>query len=911
MEDIYKTRKSLETILKKGDLYDVIATRQNRRPRKNAFFKTQVLIFSRILYAGVLLVDKIKSFFSPIEEVKKAQDQIRADLGINVDIVKSKEQWNINRFAPIFSSQLAILYEAENLSMAEYFNNLQKIQTFCEIYGIDKIYLSKFAIQNIFPDVDLSDFEKCFKNDPVLVYRQNNKNGELLVLNNKELLELIKRLKAVGIDSRIIDYFKNGITDEAVKKAIDDFYLDKNFELLKKIINSRLTLAINSDNLEKNKIDGTVLKDVTINDEFIKVLTRTKEGKYVFTEVLSLYDYFEVVNYRGLLEKIDGYNDDNQLYLLASLYIYLCQFQKVKVNSGQELSTYETLYQKYLENNKISSSSLKTMNNMLSIILSGGFTFFVIAIFLLTGTCAEVTINYLFHANTFPLKTFVNTIQNIYDKSAELEKELLNEVKAVAKEKNISPEDLSNLINGFSNSNNYFDSELSPKTGDAKNKSDRSIAYVIRSSTDIEPSYYASSYATSATYDKGAYTYALKPISLDENLFAEGNEKNLYLYIKYNINPKELKASINDNKLILNNIIFPLGDNYGLFSITIYNESGNVILDFYRVKNNGLYLTEDEKNLLLSMTNPEVVLSYGINDYENTLSNVISKDASYTSILPEESRIAVIKGLGLNKDATDEEIYEAIRDKWYSTTPIADAGLTRKVKKMEEVEFLETVASMDSLVCNLAATLATTTNDELIYTAGFYAPNQAVIRKSYAHAWAMTKECEIIEVTPANVRDKEEEKSVLNIIDKVLDWAVDNSLPTCAIIALIAAVVNHFFGDKIKLEINVRKINNLLNNPEATLAYAKLKDYLYGGINLPMDRDILEFVKTIEAEFSGYSEEEIKILIKEIRKNGIDNDPYKTNLLIKILKELPYIRKNYENIDMKLSRKRKTSKYNS
>ena len=90
MNDVEIARKCLKTILEQGDIYDNIATRENVKSLKHSFFRNHIFLFSRILYGGVRIYEKIKSFSAPIERVRRAQNRIRKILGINVDIVRTK-----------------------------------------------------------------------------------------------------------------------------------------------------------------------------------------------------------------------------------------------------------------------------------------------------------------------------------------------------------------------------------------------------------------------------------------------------------------------------------------------------------------------------------------------------------------------------------------------------------------------------------------------------------------------------------------------------------------------------------------------------------------------------------------------------------------------------------------------------
>ena len=90
MNDYENIKQSLETILKKGDIFDVISIRENKSLNQYVHAKAMGTLYSRIFLIGVLAVEKIKSKYAPVEEIKQAQDKIRKYLTIPVDIILSK-----------------------------------------------------------------------------------------------------------------------------------------------------------------------------------------------------------------------------------------------------------------------------------------------------------------------------------------------------------------------------------------------------------------------------------------------------------------------------------------------------------------------------------------------------------------------------------------------------------------------------------------------------------------------------------------------------------------------------------------------------------------------------------------------------------------------------------------------------
>ena len=148
MNQVERIQKDLNTILKYGDLYDVISEKEDLKINKSPFVKSNILLFSRILYAGLVVIEKIKNKFTPIQKVKEATDEIRKTLEVRVDIVKSKELKEF--YDVLLISHLQVLYEEDYVYVEKYIENLKKILSFCELYNIEQILLRKKILQKIF-----------------------------------------------------------------------------------------------------------------------------------------------------------------------------------------------------------------------------------------------------------------------------------------------------------------------------------------------------------------------------------------------------------------------------------------------------------------------------------------------------------------------------------------------------------------------------------------------------------------------------------------------------------------------------------------------------------------------------------------------------------------------------------------
>lgn len=323
MNDVERVRNCLDIILKKGDLYDAIAEREGVKFQKYSFIRDHIFLFSRILYAGVLVGEKIKSFYSPINEVKKAQDTIRRVLGVNVDFVKTKHQFDFSSDVTFSADglfefdkvrlayqrtkkpELSILYENSSIRIEEYVEHLKKILNFCELYDIGEVLLRESDITDSFLSLDLEKYTHITMKDLLdFQYIQFPPKGdsvfqssydfdsifssELLLLNKEELRELIKLLEIVKVSKQVVGDFAKQIEDETVKKAIVEFLFKGDLGKLKAIVSSRLALLLNSDSSYKDRISGKVFQNVVIKDEYINVVSTNQNGEVISNVVTTL-----------------------------------------------------------------------------------------------------------------------------------------------------------------------------------------------------------------------------------------------------------------------------------------------------------------------------------------------------------------------------------------------------------------------------------------------------------------------------------------------------------------------------------------------------------------------------------------------------------------------------------------------
>ncbi|MEO6761648.1 MAG: hypothetical protein ABI220_04715, partial [Candidatus Saccharimonadales bacterium] len=121
------------------------------------------------------------------------------------------------------------------------------------------------------------------------------------------------------------------------------------------------------------------------------------------------------------------------------------------------------------------------------------------------------------------------------------------------------------------------------------------------------------------------------------------------------------------------------------------------------------------------------------------------------------------KALGLSKSATNQEVYEAIKDKFYSFAPLKDAGLTNRdfpggdsENQTDVIEFGQLVAHLESLNCNLASAeylLGTVDNfaSKQILVTGFHDNGDSKLTQLEAHAWVVDDKGKVIDPTPSRM----------------------------------------------------------------------------------------------------------------------------------------------------------------
>ena len=745
-------------------------------------------------------------------------------------------------------------------------------------------------------------------------------NKNVIVLDYEELLLLISYLNDFNFDKNFLIQISNNVQDYVVKKAIGDFTKDNDLRKLKNLVKSRLTLNINSNNSYKDKLYGKVIKNAEIYDKYLKLTIKNAQGELIKREVITLYNYLEVYNFENILKKLETKQDNKELLNIAAIYLYLIDSKNIDYKNT---SDYKSIYDYYFEAYKLKKA--KKINNIAGLychfskflnLLTLGIVEVIAFLFvysLISFTIDKSPIKKLFitdeHSNT---KEEVDEfVKNILTDSLDFEISLLKSTfrgiengcdklaEYLGLDGIFDEDEKTNSLDNQNEDNWFFSNTFYTGDDDAKNKSPFAIAYVTELEDNITlPNYYATSWAVDFNYleDEGK----IEILKSGKCMFSIKLEDVKPLFQISHELPKDYLDFVLIVDADFCNTFYPVGDNYVLNEFKIVDQIDDTRVftwDLERAKESGL-LTDNEKELLKNMEYPEIIYTYGISkESKNSFVSSFYK-LIYTNLPIDSVKAAISRGLGLDSNATNEEMFSAIKNKYYSTTPIKDAGLNKKIKKLNELEYYETIASLDSLICNLAANLAVMIDDELYYVTG-YLSQDGIIYPKDSHAWAMDADGNIIDLTPSELSEnKKVEDYILNLFEFFGEKKFLVILPM--LLGLLAKILTR---DKIVFLINMKKAEFLLKNNKLNERYALLFDILYGGINLVGERSPYEFAQTIKEEFFAYSTKEDLQELKKYLKKAKACNYFELRSLNNIINEIPFIIENNDELKRRLEKK--------
>lgn len=880
----YKDIKaSLDYILKNGDTYDIINKATNKYPSNHPFWRVNALILSRILYAGILVGEKIKSWFADVDKVEVAEEQVREELGFDVDVLKSK--FNYDRFIKTNPDTLSVCYKESDAYSSDYIGNLKKLLNFVEIYKLDVI-LRKDNIECFLlgKELTIGNETTWRKILPLTFSAQTHNQSEpnfldcpLMVFTPQELSSLITFLETERIDKKFLKEMALKIDDNVIRDAITDFFRDGNRINLRDLVLARLNLYLNNDSVKKDKTHGKLFYNVVVIDDKIKIQEINTKGEVISSRVLSLYDYLEVSDLEELVLKIDDDADLKEVRVLSSLYIFLNEIENVKASIDTEQTFYQFLYKKYKENRKNNDKKRlpyvydikdKLFSNFVRMILGAFFTGILFLVMITPGSIWDI-IQYLCYKNEESNLSDVigNMILAPYEYAWSLEEKFIDKI----------------FLRDDSFLSKIWGDYISFSGDGSKLDSNEVVARVrkVDAYYDI-PDYFASGYATSASYNKGNIYYNIEVPMVDFDDFAFTDD--LFL-VKYTLDKNVIDNVIKDHCLNLYEVFYPLGDSYVITKVRIRDaqyKNRCLEINYQRAMESGGKLSLEEESLLSSIEQLEIEYVYGKMDTQNnSFVDEMHKEGEYSSLGTHAKNI-IVDSLDLANDASLEEVFQAIKNKNYSITPFKDAGLSRKIKRMTEEEYLKTTANLDSLICNLAATLVVEVDPSLVYTVGYVKDTDGTIKLGSAHAWATDLEGNIVDATPYKIEDKKEAEEM---IDKIMAWGIENNIPLWVILTLISFYLKEKFDKKVKFVLNIKKVDRLLSNNDINDICARIRKYYYGGINLSTKDEPYIIADKLIKDFAGLSDEELRKLADEL----IQEKDYRAS---QVVKNIPFMREN-------------------
>lgn len=852
MQKEKKIEQCLQKILKKGDLYEVITYKKNRKMLKYPVLKAFCFVFSRIAYFAFWGMDFLYNrFFVSPAKIEEAQSEIRKYLGVNVDIARNPFFDISESIKKYLQKELYIIYENPCASPSAYITDLEKIVEFCQTYSIPYILLKE------------QDLERCG-----LIYVEFGKyiiGKEFQQFTKEELTNLISLLKQIDqITQKELLKFLKKIKDSVITNAITKYYINHEKAQLMSSVKNHLEVLLNSNGTHKDKIHKKVYETVFLQEEYAKVITKDSFGKPISHEIMPLFEYLGYSRKEELLQETE-----EELLNIAQLYFYLrtTKPKKEREQFKQVPSNYDKLYQGFKKKEKVEDLFRNEKARAHMVIISK-----LLPLLLLPKLGVELTKEYgNLKENTF-LYQAVNQIDEAYKFSAEIEEKLLYS----AIKKALEP---LGLING--------ESFISlGQTGDVTTFGNYEVAKLEPLQEDaILPEYLMNAYAQRATYKDGKMEYELKKPLVYYN--KEGKDNATFELIR----DFEQHAYDETHQLVdyYYNFLAPTGQSgYSLTSIYIKEENQDSQID---VSLSGS-VSKEQGDILKSMKNPEI--HYVFAPIE--LYSMGFKVREYFNLGIEERILKICEELQLPKDASLQEIFAKIQSKNYSKTPIEDADLTEKIPKMNEKEFLKSVASMDSLVCNLAATLAVAVDDDLVYSVGYYVKGENKIDSSDAHAWAFEEESgKIVDITPAN-----EKPQITDIFQEIMQFCIEKNLGIYGFFLFATWIGYLIFGKRIKFTVKIHQAKKILENPQMKDAYAWLNEILYGGVNIAVQKTPREWLDTLKKEYSSYSKEELKELRKELAHTR--EDKKREKFARKLVNNAPFILENEEILTRKLTK---------
>lgn len=925
-----RIQKLLNRIAKKGDIHDAISKKKNVIEERTItkIIKTHIILFSRILYFGIIGSSKLKNKFTSVKRAKKAQDEIREYLGVPIDILRTK-----NRKKELVVSFLNYYYELYNLHYLnrEYLiDSLKKIDDFCKTYNISRVYLDRCFIYDYFNNEYIGAFPYKMQSDIVNTEEYRFASNILLDLDIKSLEEIIGGIEKCEYNPQFISQIRKKLTDDVVKKAIDDFKRGNDPHKLLNAVTNRLLFHLNSDVTVKDRTYGKIYEQIDLGGTFIRSSKYDKNGTPISKDVMTLYDYLDVNNYQDLSSCLDVFSDDQEIKLISLLYLHILGESKLdEINKEEIVSFYDFIYDRYQK--KPIMRKIPWVKNKLQKIKSELIQYLMtIGTILLTiaSIPLSVVIPRSLNVDEEYLERYIallDDIADLYETSARLEEMLVNKLKRAIKK--ILPEEEEEFV---INRN--------------RRTSEECVAEIEWFSDSQMPVYFMDSYASRGNYHENdiSYWYNSEKVNLDKI-----EDVRPMFQVKSPLSDYALDAVNERDVLTLPLELCPVGDDYVINQIYIVDDTDpsklfHVDTKWYEESNG--YLTNEEKELLESMETPMISYIYGLSNTDNSM---LSFDPpKYTQSDKDEVKSAILRGLGLPDGATETDINEAIKKKEYTSSPDIDT-----YKTLDEVEYFEQIASLDKIDPDILIALTINANSDLIYTIGYRnANNDDKITTRENYIWIMDENGDIIDIlanfsknedpelvvftegsddwlnyqeetvsspliSPEERKEQQEnikwtfednkenkkegkrnDNEETNLLKSIFSWAKDNHMSYYLAAILACLIIYKIFGKKIKINMQIKHTHNILNDEDMAKTYAELLHLIYGEESDPIKRSEEEIIDLITKELAFLKEENIKSLLKNIKATFNSNDNKTTQKVEELLKYIPFIIKEHEQL---------------
>lgn len=932
----------LNLIRKKGDLYDVISQKRNATPdtflRKT--IKAHTLIFSRLIYLSLVWSRRMKNAFAPVEKIKTAQDDIREYMGLPIDVFRIK-----NIYVREKDKTLGILYgdyhktldnKCVRPAIEDLLEDLKKIEDFCSKFNINDIYIDEFFLRRYLSVKFLENYERIYHSE-IMQHNDSEVDSFLQIrVTLNGLKAIIAKLEENKFDNEYIYTFKDKINDQVVKDAIDTFKYNNDVDELLMMIKSRLSMHINNEGITRDRVYGKMYATYELGDSFLRVNVSDSSGSLISRNIISLYSYLEVGDFSSLEERANSVLDNQEINQMSLLYLHLLgERPKEKLDKEDIYSIYDYIYDKYKttkHNKKI--PWIKTKIQRLEA-ESAQFVvaFFSVALALLLAFLLKFIPNHL-PINSSLLNKYNNFLDNVkstYEESYEMEKNIIGRLKQ--KIEKFLPKNMQDEILGYAHS----EMEIKEQGGEPKK-----VAEIEWFTDDERPLYFVNQYSDRAYFYHGELDFYLRDSVAS---FARIVDCEPLFQIKVPISKNDFEDIDEDSFFHLPLEACPVGNEYALAKIIIRDEEDEakcITIDEEWYHDNLWDLTQEEKEIFKSMERPMAYYVYGLRENASQLSSQYSIDArDYTKdITEEEAKEAIIRGLGLDDDATDEEINERLASKDFTKYP-----LYTPTAQTDEIDFYEKIASLDSIDINLAAILTVMSNDDFIYTVGYKnADDDEYLLTNEGYVWAMNNDGEVIdfleyfkdeEVASSSKEDasqndyddwagnqnqeinnsskdskdendeveekewsEEENHKIREVLDKIRLWAKEHHVSYYVAAILAVLIINKIFGRKIKLKLQFKNAYKTLEDENLARTYAELLEFIYREECGPVDRSVNDVIELIDRQFRALDEEKIEALLMELKSVIKESDnPEPLKKAEKLLRTIPFIKANKDELN--------------